>query len=189
MERGESATAGVRTYPIPFGRRIRGPIRGRSTGRLQKAGNTALNGGWGGIRTHDTLLTYTHFPGARLRPLGHPSKAQEPRPVCRTAASRAADHSQPPGGGQPTSPAQPRNQRGCRRSGSMESGARTEIGTGAPTSSPCPARDAERVPMAEPRLGEGTPPLPRQFQAKRGITLVQNCSIDRIRTSCGTRPL
>ena len=30
-------------------------------------------GGWGGIRTHDTLLTYTHFPGARLRPLGHPS--------------------------------------------------------------------------------------------------------------------
>ena len=31
------------------------------------------SGGWGGIRTHDTLLTYTHFPGARLRPLGHPS--------------------------------------------------------------------------------------------------------------------
>ena len=30
-------------------------------------------GGWSGIRTHDTLLTYTHFPGARLRPLGHPS--------------------------------------------------------------------------------------------------------------------
>lgn len=28
-------------------------------------------GGQGGIRTHDTLLTYTHFPGARLRPLGH----------------------------------------------------------------------------------------------------------------------
>ena len=29
------------------------------------------NGGQGGIRTHDTLLTYTHFPGVRLRPLGH----------------------------------------------------------------------------------------------------------------------
>ena len=30
-------------------------------------------GGAGGIRTHDTLLTYTHFPGVRLRPLGHRS--------------------------------------------------------------------------------------------------------------------
>lgn len=27
-----------------------------------------------GIRTLDTLLEYTHFPGVRLRPLGHPSK-------------------------------------------------------------------------------------------------------------------
>ncbi len=24
-----------------------------------------------GIRTLDTLLVYTHFPGVRLRPLGH----------------------------------------------------------------------------------------------------------------------
>ena len=24
-----------------------------------------------GIRTLDTLLTYTHFPGVRLKPLGH----------------------------------------------------------------------------------------------------------------------
>ena len=24
-----------------------------------------------GIRTHDTLVEYTHFPGVRLRPLGH----------------------------------------------------------------------------------------------------------------------
>ena len=24
-----------------------------------------------GIRTLDTLLAYTHFPGVRLRPLGH----------------------------------------------------------------------------------------------------------------------
>jgi cyclophilin family peptidyl-prolyl cis-trans isomerase len=30
-------------------------------------------GGDGGIRTLDTLLTYTHFPGERLRPLGHVS--------------------------------------------------------------------------------------------------------------------
>src|SRR5690606_3933210 len=28
-------------------------------------------GGEGGIRTLDTLLTYTHFPGVRLQPLGH----------------------------------------------------------------------------------------------------------------------
>ena len=27
-----------------------------------------------GIRTHGTLLTYTHFPGVRLKPLGHPSQ-------------------------------------------------------------------------------------------------------------------
>ncbi len=30
-----------------------------------------FNGGEGGIRTLDTLLTYTHFPGVRLQPLGH----------------------------------------------------------------------------------------------------------------------
>jgi hypothetical protein len=30
-------------------------------------------GGRGGIRTLDTLITYTHFPGVRLKPLGHPS--------------------------------------------------------------------------------------------------------------------
>ena len=28
-------------------------------------------GGKGGIRTLDTLLTYTRFPGERLQPLGH----------------------------------------------------------------------------------------------------------------------
>ena len=30
-----------------------------------------VSGGEGGIRTLDTLLTYTHFPGVRLQPLGH----------------------------------------------------------------------------------------------------------------------
>ena len=29
--------------------------------------------GWSEIRTHGTLLTYTRFPGVRLKPLGHPS--------------------------------------------------------------------------------------------------------------------
>lgn len=32
--------------------------------------------GEGGIRTRDTLLGYTHFPGARLRPLGHLSNVE-----------------------------------------------------------------------------------------------------------------
>ncbi len=32
-----------------------------------------VSGGAGGIRTLDTLLAYTHFPGERLRPLGHRS--------------------------------------------------------------------------------------------------------------------
>ena len=31
----------------------------------------AIDGGAGGIRTHDRGLPYTHFPGVRLRPLGH----------------------------------------------------------------------------------------------------------------------
>ena len=30
--------------------------------------------GESGIRTHDTLLEYTHFPGVRLQPLGHLSE-------------------------------------------------------------------------------------------------------------------
>src|SRR4051812_16487458 len=34
---------------------------------------TGLDGGAGGIRTLDTVLPYTHFPGERLRPLGHRS--------------------------------------------------------------------------------------------------------------------
>ncbi len=30
-----------------------------------------FDGGQGGIRTRETLLTFTHFPGVRLQPLGH----------------------------------------------------------------------------------------------------------------------
>ena len=37
-------------------------------------------GGAGGIRTLDTLLAYTHFPGVRLQPLGHPSEFDQPAP-------------------------------------------------------------------------------------------------------------
>ncbi len=38
---------------------------------MDQAGKAA--GGAGGIRTLDTVLPYTHFPGERLRPLGHRS--------------------------------------------------------------------------------------------------------------------
>src|SRR5687767_2625505 len=37
------------------------------------AGKSGQSGGAGGIRTLDTVLPYTHFPGERLRPLGHRS--------------------------------------------------------------------------------------------------------------------
>ena len=36
-------------------------------------GGFVLNGGTGGIRTLDRLLTYTRFPIVRLQPLGHRS--------------------------------------------------------------------------------------------------------------------
>ena len=52
-----------------------------------------LDGGEGGIRTLDRLLTYTHFPGVLLKPLGHLSQdAYGPlvvdRGVDETRASR-----------------------------------------------------------------------------------------------------
>ena len=37
----------------------------------QELSPSAVTGGEGGIRTLGTLLTYTHFPGVLLRPLGH----------------------------------------------------------------------------------------------------------------------
>ena len=36
---------------------------------------TGRTGGEGGIRTLDELLTHTHFPGVRLKPLGHLTSA------------------------------------------------------------------------------------------------------------------
>jgi site-specific DNA recombinase len=43
-------------------------------------------GGAGGIRTHDGLLTHTHFPGERLRPLGHRSACSGMRGPSRGGA-------------------------------------------------------------------------------------------------------
>ena len=54
----------------------RGLLRGARQAREaedRRLGLVAGNGGAGGIRTLDTVLPYTHFPGERLRPLGHRS--------------------------------------------------------------------------------------------------------------------
>lgn len=61
-------------------RRSQGPVgrRGRAEAgspfRPEKAATCCRlyeSGGAGGIRTLDTVLPYTHFPGERLRPLDH----------------------------------------------------------------------------------------------------------------------
>jgi hypothetical protein len=46
----------------------------------------ADHGGQGGIRTRGTLLTYTHFPGVRLKPLGHLSLPYDPAGIFRAFA-------------------------------------------------------------------------------------------------------
>jgi hypothetical protein len=54
----------------PAGTRAKSPenVMSRLHGKYKR------DNGRGGIRTHGTLLTYTHFPGVRLKPLGHPSR-------------------------------------------------------------------------------------------------------------------
>ena len=47
--------------------------RGRRAGPFLLSPKSLHSNGRGGIRTHGTLLTYTSFPGLRLKPLGHPS--------------------------------------------------------------------------------------------------------------------
>ena len=63
------------------------------------------NGGEGGIRTLGTLLTYTHFPGVLLQPLGHlsgknagllPGKtARKGKLVARVTQSHPVVHAAP----------------------------------------------------------------------------------------------
>ena len=47
---------------------------GSSILEKQKTDGWKMIGGEGGIRTLDRLLTYTHFPGVLLKPLGHLSE-------------------------------------------------------------------------------------------------------------------
>ncbi len=48
--------------------------------------------GEGGIRTRDTLLEYTHFPGVRLQPLGHLSIASTERCILAKAKNRGQNY-------------------------------------------------------------------------------------------------
>lgn len=58
---------------VPRGSENGAEKRGFQGNRGASLVNVRLSGGAGGIRTLDTLLAYTHFPGERLRPLGHRS--------------------------------------------------------------------------------------------------------------------
>src|SRR4051812_29698012 len=49
------------------------PLQFGDSPRVAELISLEVNGGAGGIRTLDTVLPYTHFPGERLRPLGHRS--------------------------------------------------------------------------------------------------------------------
>ena len=46
-----------------------------------------VSGGERGIRTLDTGLPYTHFPGVRLQPLGHLSEGAHDTLKCRCKAN------------------------------------------------------------------------------------------------------
>ena len=52
-------------------RKRKGSKEGRYNNKGYNEKGYKNNGGEGGIRTLDTLLTYTHFPGVRFRPLSH----------------------------------------------------------------------------------------------------------------------
>lgn len=61
------------------------PGTARSRRRRRREGSWEVDGGQGGIRTlvrsHET-----HFPGVRLRPLGHLSAGELRGPLCKHAA-------------------------------------------------------------------------------------------------------
>ena len=65
--RDASLTLGTRLEPSRGAQR---PHQGVTTNQGAQDALCSKDGGEGGIRTLDTL-PYTHFPGVRLRPLGH----------------------------------------------------------------------------------------------------------------------
>ena len=84
MINGLESTEWRHAFFVGFPRRPEGADHQRSQDSIRsqkESRSTWLSGsgirpssGRGGIRTHGTLLTYTHFPGVRLKPLGHPSQ-------------------------------------------------------------------------------------------------------------------
>jgi hypothetical protein len=69
----DEARGGAVTLPSEAGTGILEPQWGQNSNGATRYKSLRHNGR-GGIRTHGTLLTYTHFPGVRLKPLGHPSQ-------------------------------------------------------------------------------------------------------------------
>ncbi len=70
----ENSVSRVRSDSLQYG----SEQKSRRTAPLSRTKSNSvsilrLGGGAGGIRTLDTVLPYTHFPGERLRPLGHRS--------------------------------------------------------------------------------------------------------------------
>ncbi len=68
---------------VPIASRLVEPWRGLSPALtyIKKPGTrpgSFIYGGEGGIRTLDRLLTYTHFPGVLLQPLGHLTRREQP---------------------------------------------------------------------------------------------------------------
>ena len=68
-DEGRTRLASCHSIAMP----LMGGLMGRNEKRADRARIYLLSGGGGGIRTRGRLLTYTCFPGMRLKPLIHPS--------------------------------------------------------------------------------------------------------------------
>ena len=77
------------------------PAARRSADKMPYRHSGFANCGGKGIRTLDTLLRYTHFPGVLLRPLGHSSKNKaylkktKPTPDTQTVTHRSKNRFPP----------------------------------------------------------------------------------------------
>ena len=67
--------AGTKVFAKPDDQKVTKTARGPLAGAPSLFRKSLCRNGRGGIRTHGTLLTYTSFPGLRLKPLGHPSSS------------------------------------------------------------------------------------------------------------------
>ncbi len=72
-----------------------GVVRGIVRKQLPNQVFKDVSGGERGIRTPDTVLPYTHFPGVRLQPLGHLSRRAAVGHRRRRSSSRSPAKCQP----------------------------------------------------------------------------------------------